>query len=163
MKFRRGSVDAAARAGAIAIVIIVAMLLARSSIAWARPARPWLCRDKPVFSSHSVMRYRAVFRGARNWRLMFMTFQIGAPNDGFTIVESHDLGRARTKIGGQLAAGQYFAVAQYARGGEWICPDTVHDNDRPSPGDISNICYGGPSSNCAVRLSVRPAASPATH
>ena len=40
------------------VFVIVATMLARSP-AISAEGRPWLCRDKPVFSSDKPMRYEA--------------------------------------------------------------------------------------------------------
>src|SRR5271157_3192693 len=48
----------------------IAILLARP--AFAAEARPWLCRDKPVFSSDRAMEYQVTARPGRQWRIFFM-------------------------------------------------------------------------------------------
>jgi len=126
----------------------------------AAQARPWLCRDKPVFSSHQAMRFQVASQRGR-WRLMLMSFDAEGGHDGFTIVDSRDLSTAVPSGGGQLPAGRYFAVAQYLEGGEWICPGYAQRSDAYQPGQIASICYGAESTNCVVKLIVSPVASSA--
>jgi len=126
--------------------------------AWAREARPWLCRTKPVFSGSHPMVYTANGSSGR-WRLTFMSFDPSGGHDGFTVVDSRDLGAA-SHVDGQLDGGTYFVVAQYAGdGGAWICPSNIRDHDRPAAGEITKICFGSESSDCGVELAVRPAAA----
>jgi hypothetical protein len=103
------------------------------------------------------MRFEAVKQGARTWRLMLMTFDPMGGHDGYTIVESRDLRSADTSGAGELNAGRYFAVAQYLEDGEWICPGYAQRSDNYNPSEIASICYGAESSNCVVKLIVKPA------
>src|SRR5208283_2620792 len=98
-------------------LVISALLIATTSIAQAAEPRPWLCRDKPVFSSTQPMRYQVTMTSRSRWQLFFMQFSPGGGNDGFDIAQTS----SRTATG-QLAAGRYFAVALRSSGGNWICP-----------------------------------------
>jgi len=142
---------------AIAMFIVVSGMLYGAAPAAAAQARPWLCRVKPVFSSDHAMRFEAERQGGGQWRLMLMTFDPMGGHDGFTIVESRDLSSAAPSGTGQLTAGRYFAVAQYLEDGEWICPGYAQRSDNYNPAEIGSICYGAESTNCAVKLTVRPA------
>jgi hypothetical protein len=125
--------------------------------ATAAEARPWLCRDKPVFSFTSAMTYRVANSGGRRWRLLLMQFQEGGAHDGFDIVATRDLAPRAAHVSGSLGAGQYFAVAMYGRRGLWICPGYAHEKDAPPAGAVSQICYGDDPSDCPVTLTVIPA------
>lgn len=141
----------AARAlGAIALLSMTAVR------AEATEARPWLCRDKPAVSSAGPMTYTVSSQGAGAWWLFFMQFTPNGPHDGFSIVDSRDLGRfAQTQ--GQLPAGQYFVVALHRAGrGYWVCPDYAGENPRYAQGVIRTICYGSSPTSCAVKLTVAP-------
>jgi hypothetical protein len=125
----------------------------------AAEARPWLCRNKPVFSSDSAMKYNISSSGGSRWDLLLMQFAPGSAHDGFEIVASHELARDKTAVG-TLAPGRYFAVAMYrGGGGRWICSEYADDRGRPA-GAVSRICYGEDSTGCAVALTVFPASPP---
>ncbi len=141
-------------AGAVLATLTVAPAIA------AQP-RPWLCRDKPVFSWDSAMTYRVANRGGRRWRLLLMQFHEGGAHDGFDIVAARDLAPGAAHLDGSLNAGQYFAVAMYGRRGLWICPGYAHEKDTPPAGAVSQICYGDDPSDCPVTLTVMPAAGAA--
>ncbi|HTW87514.1 MAG TPA: hypothetical protein VMD75_05875 [Candidatus Binataceae bacterium] len=126
--------------------------------AGAAEARPWLCRDKPVFSSDHAMRFEAARQDGR-WLLLLMTFDAMGGHDGFTIVESQDLSSTVPNRGGQLPAGRYFAVAQYLQGGEWICPGYAQKSPIYKPNQVASICYDEESAGCAVKLIVSPVPS----
>ncbi len=132
---------------------------AAATPAMGAEARPWLCRDKPVFSSAAAMTYRAANRGGRRWRLLLMQFQEGGAHDGFGIIAARDLAPGAAHVSGSLGAGRYFAVVMYARGGVWICPGYAHEKDNPPAGAVSEICYGDDPSDCPVSLTVTPAAT----
>ena len=126
----------------------------------AAQARPWLCRDKPVFSSSSAMTYRVTNHGGSRWMMLLMQFEPNGAHDGFDIIATHDVAPGAARIGGSLGAGQYFAVAmRRGHGGLWICPEYVRDKDEPPSGAVSQICYGPDPSSCPVRLTVLPAAA----
>ena len=132
----------------------LAILLA--SPALADEARPWLCRDKPVFSYDRAMEYQVTARPGRQWRIFFMLYSPDAAHDGFEIVNSREISSRGDPIGGNLAAGRYFAVALYREGGHWICPDYTHDDRNPKLGEVSNLCYGEDGPPCLVKLQVKP-------
>jgi hypothetical protein len=133
---------------------IFAMLFA--SPALADEPRPWLCRDKPVFSYDRSMEYQVTARPGRQWRIFFMLYSPDAAHDGFEIVNSREVSSRGDPVGGNLAAGRYFAVALYREGGHWICPDYTHDDRDPKLGEVSNLCYGEDGPPCLVKLQVKP-------
>jgi hypothetical protein len=138
----------------------ISLATAGAMSAHAAEARPWLCRDKPVFSSSSAMTYQVANRGDSRWELLLMQFAPGSAHDGYEIVASQELPAGTGKASGTLAAGRYFAVAMYRGGaGRWICPGYAEDKDRPA-GVLSRICYGEEASSCPVSLSVVAAPSP---
>jgi hypothetical protein len=140
------------------ILPIAAILaIASANAASAAEARPWLCRDKPVFSYERSMEYHATARLGRQWKLFFMQFQADAAHDGFDVVNSREIPARGEVLSGRLDPGRYFAVALY-RGadGHWICPDYTHDNRDPKLGEVSNLCYGEGGPPCLVNLSVKP-------
>jgi hypothetical protein len=132
----------------------IGLAAAAATPAYAEGARPWLCRDKPVFSSNSAMTYRVVSHGSSRWDLLLMQFEMDGAHDGYEVVASHELSARTGEASGTLAPGRYFAVAMYrSGGGHWICPGYVKDSDRP-PGAVSRICYGEDSAGCPVDLTV---------
>jgi hypothetical protein len=132
---------------------IAALALLTATPVLAQEARPWLCRDKPVFSYDRSMEYQVTARPGRQWRMFFMKYSPDAAHDGFDIVDSREV---RGDSSGNLAAGQYFAVALYRQGGHWICPDYTHDDRNPKLGEVSNLCYGNGGPPCLVKLQVKP-------
>ncbi|HYR79484.1 MAG TPA: hypothetical protein VEO55_05725 [Candidatus Dormibacteraeota bacterium] len=144
--------------------VFVAILSATMSILLSRAAsaeepRPWLCRDKPVFSYDHAMQYEAAARPGRQWRIFFMLYSPDSAHDGFDIVKSQEIGSRGDPRTGSLNAGRYFAVALYrGNGSHWICPDYTHDNRNPSLGEVSNLCYGEDGPPCLVNLKVKPSA-----
>ena len=139
-------------AGSLALITAILLGLTRSS--WAGEPRPWLCRDKPVFSDSHPMQYQvSAKRGV--WQIFFMQFQINAAHDGFSILESREL--SRTAQSGTLPSGQYYAVALYEKGGAWIC--SYGEDSSRAPGDIKNLCYGPEDDpSCPATLSVKSSA-----
>jgi hypothetical protein len=138
-------------------IAVVVMTLLQSFPAFAAEARPWLCRDKPVFSSNKPMMYEAANRGGGRWLMTFMRFDpSGLGHDGFTVSSTQDVG---AHAEGTLDAGQWYAVALYRSGGHWICPATASESDEPSANLISGLCYGRDPGECAVKLTVRPQSS----
>ena len=135
------------------------MLFASSG--FAAEGRPWLCRDKPVFSSDRSMEYQVTAQPGRQWRMFFMQYSPDAAHDGFDIVNSRDIATRGYPVSGTLAAGRYFAVALYREGGHWICPDYTHDDRNPKLGEVSNLCYGDGGPPCLVKLQVKPDHQPA--
>jgi hypothetical protein len=147
----------------ITISALISALCAAAPAVAAQP-RPWLCRIKPVFSSQHAMRFAADRSGEGRWRLLLMSFDPMGGHDGYTIIESHDLGSSSPNVSGQLSAGRYFAVAQYLEDGEWICPGYAQRSDKYNPAEIASICYGEHDApDCAVKLTVTPAAPPPGH
>lgn len=138
----------------VSTAAVFAMLLA--SPAFAVEARPWLCRDKPVFSYDRSMEYQVTARPGRQWRIFFMQFSPDAAHDGFDIVNSRDISSRGEPVSGNLAAGRFFAVALYRQGGNWICPEYTHDDRNPKLGEVSNLCYGDDGPPCLVKLQVKP-------
>jgi hypothetical protein len=137
---------------AIILMVVVTMILL-SWHAFAMEARPWLCRAKPVFSSNKPMMYQAVNHSAERWLLTFMRFDpSGLGHDGFTVSSTKDVA---SSTDGTLDAGQWYAVALYRSGSHWICPGNARESDEPSPGVISNLCYGRDLGECTVKLMVR--------
>ena len=134
-----------------ALMWVIVLMAARLAPAMAVEPRPWLCRDKPVFSSSKPMSYEATSRGGR-WMMTFMRFDPTGGHDGFTVVSARALSG---RVEGALEPGQWYAVALYRSGGHWICPGNARATDRPAPGVISDLCYGEETGSCPVRLSVR--------
>ena len=137
--------------------VTIAILLSR--VASAEEPRPWLCRDKPVFSYDHPMQYEATARSGRQWRIFFMLYSPDSAHDGFDIVKSQEIGSRGDAQTGSLNPGRYFAVALYrGNGSHWICPDYTHDNRNASLGEVSNLCYGEDGPPCLVNLKVKPSA-----
>jgi hypothetical protein len=140
------------RGVAIGMIMVSAVVMA--SPVGAAEARPWLCRAKPVFSSSKPMSYQASKHDGGRWLMTFMRFDpSGQGHDGFTVVSSQDVA-ARSE--GTLQAGQWYAVALFRSGGHWICPGNAGENERPSSGVLTDLCYGEEPGECAVNLTVRP-------
>ena len=100
------------------------------------------------------MEYQVSARPGRQWRIFFMQYSPDAAHDGFDILNSRAV--SADPVGGNLAAGRYFAVALYRQGGHWICPDYTHDDRNPKLGEVSNLCYGDGGPPCLVKLQVKP-------
>jgi hypothetical protein len=131
----------------IAVVAsLVAIALAPAANA-AEP-RPWLCRDKPVFSSQQPMTYRQTATSRSQWQLFLMQFSPGAGHDGFDITRT--VGGTSS---GRLPAGRYFAVALHNVRGNWVCPAGVSEQ-HASAGMISSLCFGGQEDGCDVKFVV---------
>jgi len=135
----------------IATTILMTTPFSRAN---ATEPRPWLCRDKPVFSSEKPIRYEADNSGGKRWVITFMHFDPTGGHDGFTVVSTHDL---QKHDAGSLEAGRWYAVALYREGGHWICPGNARESDKQGPDFIANLCYGEDPGSCPVRLTVRPA------
>ncbi|MGH7925113.1 MAG: hypothetical protein ACREQH_11055 [Candidatus Binatus sp.] len=136
------------------VSVVLALMLALP--ASAQEARPWLCRDKPVFSNDRSMEYQVTARPGRQWRIFFMQYSPDAAHDGFDIVNSREIPSRGGPVAGTLASGRYFAVALYREGSHWICPDYTHDDRNPKLGEVSNLCYGEDGPPCLVKLQVKP-------
>jgi hypothetical protein len=136
------------------LALIPSIFLASTRVSWAGEPRPWLCRDKPVFSDSHPMQYQVSAKRGE-WQIFFMQFQINAAHDGFSIRESREL--TRTPQSGTLPSGQYYAVALYQKGGAWIC--SYGEDSSRAPGDIKNLCYGPEDDlSCPATLSVKSSA-----
>jgi|SRR5215475_8423221 len=146
----------------ILVLAGMAILGAEFSVGAGEP-RPWLCRDKPVFSSERQMTYEVTTRGSQQWQLFFMQFSPGAAHDGFSISHSQRVGAGHNT--GKLPPGRYFAVPLYSQGsGVWVCPGYSREADRQA-GMVTNLCYGESAPACPISLSVKadesgPGASP---
>ena len=137
-----------------AIAMVVVATIGAGSQAQGAEARPWLCRDKPVFSSDKSMSYEATKRDGGRWLMTFMRFDpSGLGHDGFTVFSSHDVS-AHSQ--GTLEPGQWYAVALYRLGGHWICPGNARKSDAPAGGSVSDLCFGEEPGDCTVKLTVRP-------
>src|SRR5208282_3404171 len=137
------------RALAVAAIIVTAA----TSPAAAGEPRPWLCRDKPVFSDNHPMRYQVASKAGSSWQIFFMQFELNGPHDGFSIIQSRQV--TLTPQTGTLRAGQYYAAALFRKGGVWVCA-YGQESARP-PGTITNLCYAAESDpDCVVTLSVNP-------
>jgi hypothetical protein len=140
-----------------ALMLAETFAMRAATPAFAEQARPWLCRDKPVFSSNRAMKFEVTARPGRQWKIFFMQFSPDAAHDGFDIVNSHELSAGGESMTGRLEAGRYFAVALYrGAAGHWICPDYSHDDRTPKSGAVSNLCYGADGPPCLVDLNVMP-------
>jgi hypothetical protein len=145
------------RRGNISIAIALVAAVGVASKALAAEARPWLCRDKPVFSSDRPMTYETANHSAHRWLMTFMRFDpSGGGHDGFTVFSTQDI-TARSQ--GSLEPGQWYAVALYRSGGHWICPGNARESDEPGQGLVSDLCYGEDPGTCPVTLTVRPQSS----
>jgi hypothetical protein len=127
--------------------------LAAPSVAIGAEPRPWLCRDKPVFSSQQPMSYQ--FSATSRWHLFLLRFTPGGGQDGFDIAKE-----ISSSSDGSLAAGRYFAVALHNAGGRWICPSDVSE-EPTGAGIISSLCFAEGDHGCAVKFTARPDASAA--
>jgi hypothetical protein len=141
------------RIAGLTIAAAFAALTIGATSARGAEARPWLCRDKPVFSDSTAMNYSVTTRTGRAWRMFFMAFEPGAAHDGFEIVRSAPLAPGSDATG-SLEAGRYFAVAMYASGGNWICPGYAQDSEHRPAGELYNICYGQDGPPCLVTLAI---------
>ena len=79
---------------------IVLTAIALCAPAHAGEPRPWLCRDKPVFSSEHMMNYDLSARAGLQWQIFFMTYDPNSAHDGFEITDSKEVGlRGVTQTG----------------------------------------------------------------
>ncbi len=127
---------------AAAFAIVVA------SVAHAAEPRPWLCRDKPVFSSQHPMTYHLTTTSRSQWQLFLMQFTPGSGHDGFDIAKT-----ASGTANGHLPAGRYFAVALHNVRGNWLCPADVSEQHTPAD-TIGNLCFAAEDGGCNVRFTV---------
>ena len=121
--------------------------------------RPWLCRDKPVFSSREEVQYRVSSQGGTRWQMFFMQYDPNGPHDGYSIINSAQVPAGGSRDG-YLQAGHYFAVPLFSRGGHWICPEYSHDESFGKSGVVAEICYAAEEPPCTVKLSVKPTRPP---
>jgi hypothetical protein len=128
------------------------IMLAAVSSARAVEPHPWLCRDKPVFSSNQPMTYDASLRGDGRWVMIFMRFDPSGGHDGFTVFDTRDV---RGQITGPLESGQWYAVGMYNGGGHWICAAQAEESHQFVPGIVRDYCYGESTGSCDVKLTVR--------
>ena len=129
------------------VLLVSALAIAMASVAHAAEPRPWLCRDKPVFSSSRAMSYRVTSKSGSAWRMFLMQFSPGAGHDGFDI--------AKTISGtssGPLPAGRYFAVALRNLNGNWVCPADAREEH--SAGAVANLCFAAHEDGCDVKFVV---------
>jgi len=134
-----------------ALILIAAL----SSAAYGAEARPWLCRDKPVFSTSGASRMDLASHDSRRWQVFLMQFDPSGGHDGFTVTNSYALGPGNRQSSENLAAGRFFAVALYDSGGHWICAGPARDER--TPGTIASLCYSPLGGSCDVNLTVRSA------
>jgi hypothetical protein len=148
----------------IALIGAVVAIAAALPVASATEPRPWLCRDKPVFSNNAPMSYEIAHTGRQRWKIFFMQFQPDAIHDGYEIVASHDIA---APVSGRLNAGQYFVAAMYlARNGRWICQGAARPEGDDHAGVLAGLCFGAHESQpCSVTLTVKAAdaSAPAAH
>jgi hypothetical protein len=143
------------------IAIVSVATVGAGSYAFGAEARPWLCRDKPVFSFDKPMTYEASNRGAGRWLMTFMRFDpSGLGHDGFTVSSTQDVA---PRAQGTLDAGQWYAVALYRSAGRWICPANAGESDEQVAGVVRSLCYGREPGECAVKLTVRPQSTGSIH
>src|SRR5260370_42415745 len=100
--------------------ILIAILSASLSIlfpcaAIAEEARPWLCRDKPVFSYDHAMAYQATAQPGLQWRIFFMQYSPDAAHHGFDIVNSRYLGSRGDPLTANLPSGRCLPVRVHRR------------------------------------------------
>jgi hypothetical protein len=127
------------------------IMLAAVSTARAVEPRPWLCRDKPVFSSDQPMIYDASLRGGGRWVMIFMRFDPSGGHDGFTVFDTRNVSG---QITGPLESGQWFAVGMYREGNHWICAAQAQESRQFVPGIVRDYCYGETEGECDVKLTV---------
>lgn len=143
----------------LTMLIVVGLMGAAMAApsASAMEPRPWLCRDKPVFSWNHPMTYELSARPGAEWQMFFMQYDPDAANDGFSIVRSIKLAPRSIAVKGKLEPGQYFAVALHRRPtGEWICPSYAHESPKITLGIVAKLCYGDRGPACDVNLIVKP-------
>jgi hypothetical protein len=148
------------RGALISLMLAVLLITASARSPIAAEARPWLCRDVPVFSSAKPITWRATAHGGGQWLMTFMHYDPSGGHDGFTVVTTSEV---RGNAEGTLNSGQWYAIALYRSGAHWICPGNASDNDSPPGGAISSLCYGRNDDGCDVSLIVRPAEASAVH
>ncbi len=137
--------------GSLTALILIGAIYGAAN---ASEARPWLCRDKPVFSTSGAARMDLAGHGSRRWQVFLMQFDPSGGHDGFTVTDSYDVGPGRQRSA-NVGAGRFFAVAMYDSGGRWICSATA--SDQRTPGTLASLCYSTSGGSCDVNLTVRSA------
>ncbi len=135
-----------------ALAFAAAALVVAAGSARAMEPRPWLCRDKPVFSSGQPMTWTATKRGGGRWVMTFMRFAPDGGHDGFTVDHTRPIDGRES---GALAPGQWYAVGMYRAGSHWICAARAGENPQFIPGVVRDLCYGETDGACAVKMVVR--------
>jgi len=138
-----------------AICALLPATVATTSALAAEP-RPWLCRDKPAFSSDHSMAYQVSSRTGRRWQVFFMQFVPNGAHDGFAIVSSREPGLRGTPQPGTLGPGRYYAVALHLQGEHWICAGYTRDDTGNKAGLVADLCYAESGPDCLVDLIVKP-------
>jgi len=123
----------------IAAMGLLGLAMSAPLAAQAAQPRPWLCRDKPVFSSPNQAQLTVRRHDRRQWEMFLMKFDANRGHDGFTVTGSYPL-RGDSPSSAVVGRGQFYAVALFrATNGHWFCPARVVDNTRP--GELANFCY----------------------
>lgn len=135
-----------------AIAFSAAAIVSAAGSARAMEPRPWLCRDKPVFSSGQPMAWTATKRGGGRWVMTFMRFDPDGGHDGFTVDDTRPIDGVES---GSLEPGQWYAVGMYREGSHWICAARARENHQFVPGVVRDLCYGETDGACAVKMVVR--------
>jgi hypothetical protein len=139
--------------------ILCGAAIAIASAASAAEPRPWLCRDKPSFSSDKPMTYEESGSGGQRWRIVLMQFEPGAAHDGYEVVASNELAAPGL---GRLEPGRYFAVAMHLAEGHWICHASSRSPGPDAPGTVRSLCFSTEESGaCSAKLTVKEAGSSA--
>jgi len=138
------------------VMLAAGMLATATAIASAGEPRPWLCRDKPVFSSSGPMSYDASMRGSGHWVITFMRFDPSGGHDGFTVFESREVSG---QVTGTLERGQWYAVGMYREEGRWVCAGPAQENQQFVAGIVRDLCYGTADGGCDVKMIVRERSS----
>lgn len=138
-------------ASALGAAIIVAAAAAQAR---ATEPRPWLCRDKPVFSSSQPMTWTATNRGGERWVMLFMRFDPDGGHDGFTVYDTRTISGSDS---GSLQPGQWYAVGMYREGSHWICSARASENPHFVPGVVRDLCYSETPGGCALKMVVKDA------
>jgi hypothetical protein len=153
------------RTVSLAALLALFALSSHISSAFAAEARPWLCRDKPVFSTDKPANFVATAKGSRRWQIFFMQFQPGGTHDGFAITSAAQIPKGAAETTGSLASGRFFAVAMYLLGdGHWACSPHIEEGRGPrDPGTLRRLCYSDDDSGpCKLDVSFKASDHPAS-
>lgn len=151
-----------ARSGACGVITLLAILAVicawpSAPIAAQSEARPWLCRDKPAFSSSGPVSFKLACNGKRRWMVSFMLLEPGGSHDGFSVVATRELGPSTPALQGSLSDRRFFVVAQFLSSGHWICARWARENR--AVGAVENLSYGDDAgSSCRLRVTRQAAA-----